>query len=480
MVQFKNRLAFIILLLCSCKHAPQPDTGYPKEAGNIILNKCATTGCHNNISYTGAGGLNLTEWDKLFLGGTSGAVVIPYRPDFSTLCYFTNTDSALGVILNPTMPLYAPPLTKEEYLVLKNWIMTGAPDINGRVKFADNANRRKIYVANWLCDVVSVIDLDSKLLMRYIDVGNKSSQEFPECIKVSPDKKNWYVSFFAPSTFIQKFDAANDMLVSEIPLGQGVWTSYTITSDSRCAYIVDNSAIGKIVFTDLNKKKTELIYTFNDSLIYPRGIVLDEQLHKLYVGSSTGNYIYSIDLSDNLKPLMKQIVIDKSGQPQNNSTLDPSNLLIAGGLCYIACKGTNRICVVNMKNDSLLTTIELPAIPQQMDYSPQYRKLFVVCPDDSSTFPGYRGAVIAIDINNNQITGNIKSGYQPYALSVDDKTGILTVANANLNSNGPTPHHVSGCGGRNGNVSFIDLKTMQVIKNKTFEVAVFPKSVATR
>src|SRR4051812_7084644 len=83
------------LLFVSCKHKPvlpaYISSGYPDEISAIMLTKCAVSGCHNNISYEGAAGLNLETWEGLFRGAGTGSVVIPYRPDFSSMCYFINT-----------------------------------------------------------------------------------------------------------------------------------------------------------------------------------------------------------------------------------------------------------------------------------------------------------------------------------------------------------------------------------------------------
>ena len=106
----KNKL-FILFLFAlffnACKRElGDPDTkGYPAEVGQILLTKCATAGCHNDASNAAAGGLNLSSWEKLFQGGNGSACVIPYRSDFSTLCYYVNSFSDLGVSLIPRMPL---------------------------------------------------------------------------------------------------------------------------------------------------------------------------------------------------------------------------------------------------------------------------------------------------------------------------------------------------------------------------------------
>ena len=70
------------------------ESGYPQDVDAIITAKCSISGCHNDKSKAAAAGLSLETWDKLFEGSRGGAVVIPFRSDFSTLYYYINTDSA--------------------------------------------------------------------------------------------------------------------------------------------------------------------------------------------------------------------------------------------------------------------------------------------------------------------------------------------------------------------------------------------------
>ena len=476
---------FILLLFGSCTHKPgvadTTGSNYPEEVRAIILNKCAVSGCHNDLSYNGADGLNLTTWDKMFKGSGTGAVVIPYRPDFSSLCYFANTYTDLGIALQPTMPVGQPPLSRTEYLAIKNWITSGAPSAQGAIKFSPTSSAKKIYVANRLCNVVTVLDAASLLQMRYIDVGS-STVKFPYRIKVAADKANWYVSFFTQSDFVQQFSTVNDSLVSNINIGLGSWTSFEITSDSKYGYFVDNSNPGKVVCADLVNGTVLATYTFGGKFIYPTGIAINESLKKLYIGTTTGNFIYSVNIADPLAPVISEIPIDGTGTAQYSSSLNPMELLLdaATNNCYIACAGTNEIRVVNMQGDSVSGIIPVGSAPAFMDYSQALQKLFVSCPDDETTFPGNRGSVVVIDAQTTTVDKRLNTGYQPYGISADDRLKIVTVVNANISSSGPASHHVSNCGQKNGNVTFIDYNTLELIPGKRLEVAVFPFGAATK
>ena len=93
-----------------------------------------------NISKEAAAGLSLETWDKLFEGARGGAVVIPYRTDFSTFMYYTNSYNELGTIqLTPKMPINENALSKDEMQILYDWISVGAPNNQGFIKFSDNS-----------------------------------------------------------------------------------------------------------------------------------------------------------------------------------------------------------------------------------------------------------------------------------------------------------------------------------------------------
>src|ERR1041385_3017220 len=146
-------------------------TKYPEKIADIIMTKCAVSGCHNTQSKDAAAGLDLSSWEKMFEGDRNGAVCIPYSAEYSTMFMFTNTFSDMGATVEPTMPNNGPPLTREQETILRDWINAGAPDANGFVKWSDNPNRKKYYVTCQGCDVVVSIDAATNLQMRYIPVG---------------------------------------------------------------------------------------------------------------------------------------------------------------------------------------------------------------------------------------------------------------------------------------------------------------------
>ncbi|HNR21142.1 MAG TPA: YncE family protein [Bacteroidia bacterium] len=449
---------------------PEPEkiaTCYPADVEAIIVNKCATAGCHNALSKAGAGGLNMETWATLFEGGNLGSSVIPYRPDYSTLLYYTNTDTAQGLVLQPTMPYNANPLSNSEYETLRNWIINGAPDCNGTVWRSDYATRKKVYVTNQGCDVVSVFDAQTKLVMRMKDVGKIAAIESPHSVKVAPNNQFWCVSFIGGSYF-QKFSTADNSLLGEVNIGLGSWNTFAISPDSKKAYTVDLS-LGKIVEINLlSMTKTPVPNLLVGS---PHGTWLNETGDTLFITNQGGGNIWKAPTND----LSNQIPISFPGYGSSKFheiVFSPNK-----NFYYLTDDFNHQILVVNANNNSVVAQIPVGTFPQEMAISTTKPYLFVTCVEDLTTFPGKRGSVYVIDYNTNTVVRSIYTGHQPHGIALDDANGLVFVANRNNTTGGPAPHHSSVCGGQNGSVVAIDLNTLNLVPGFSSEVSVDPYGV---
>lgn len=472
-------LFLAVLLIASCNRdevvIPQQGSGYPPSIGKIVLSNCAVSGCHNEKSKDAASGLSLETWNRMFEGGRNGPCVIPYRPDFSTLCFYTNTYPELGVNLTPTMPIGKEPLSRDDYIALRDWIADGAPDDKGNVPFSGQPLRKKIYVTNLLCNVVTIFDSQTLLPMRYIDVGTGSGAKYPAVVRVSPDGQYWYVSFLYGNV-LQKFRTSDDAYLGDIFLGPGSYHGFIITPNSKNAFCFDYGSPGKILYVDLEARTVKATYTNGNNFRYPRGGAINANATVLYVCAQFGNYVYKIDISNPLSPTVQEKQIDGTTISQTNSLYDPYEILFSttGSKYYVACQYSNEIRVMQTSNDSLLAVIPVDYYPQQMAISGNY--LFVTCPQDTLSFPSKRGSISVIDRNTNTVIKKIHPGWQPYGVAVDVSKGLLCVANMNV-LKGPTSHHSTSCGGNNGYVTFVDLATLTVLPKK-IEIANVPYGIS--
>lgn len=477
-----SNIFFLGIFLFSCKKdVGDPNThGYPAEVGQIVLTKCATSGCHNDESYLAAGELNLSSWEKLMDGSDDGAAVIPYRTDFSNFCFYINTFSDLGITLNPTMPLNNLPLTRTEANTIFTWIKNGAPDANGKVKFADNVTRKKFYVVNQGCKVVTVFDEETLLPMRYITV--ESGNATPHMIKISPDKNNWYVVSIGGNS-IKKYRTSDDTYIGEINITTGNYNTFAISQDSKKAYILDFSNVGRIMEVDLLNMTLLNTYTSSDwsnihgSCVSPNG-------QFLYITSQLQNRIFKIPLNDFSS--YTEIVLNNSFSSTLQNVTNPHEIIFSpdSSKYFVSCTYSNEVRVFKASNDSLLASIPVGEYPVEFSFSPSHGYLFVTCMEDLAnlTAPttGKKGVVSVINYNTNTFVQHIDAGfYQPHGICVDENNGLLYVASRNQEINGPAPHHTTFCGGRNGYLNFIEINNLLPL-NRKVEVSVDAYSIGIR
>ncbi len=476
---FSILIALVISFSCSKDPEIISFNGFPIEIGKIFIKKCATSGCHNTASSEGAASLNLSSFANLFKGSVSGSPVIPYSSQFSSLCNFVNTYPDLGLINSPSMPINASPLSREEVNTIKDWIDNGAPDINGNIMWSDNPNRKKYYVSNQGCDVVTVFDASTQLPIRFITVGNSPNRDdVPHMIKVSPDGNYWYV-VFVNSNLLKKYRTSDDSYVGQVVLGSDInWNTITISSDSKKAYCVSFQANGRIAAVDLESMKL-IHYLAGSSYVYPHGSALNLTNDKLYITSQYGNYIYKVDTGFTMIP--NQITLDMSPTPNNTQgVIDPHELIFSadGSKYFVTCQSANQVRVMSTSNNSLLQVINTGKMPLEMVKSEAQHKIYVTCQDEPNALTTQqKGCVTVIDLNTYNSV-NYPVGYELHGIALDEANGYVIVASRNTLTNGPTPHHTSVCG-RNGFVNYFDINTMQLLKKQT-ELASDPYSVSMR
>lgn len=476
--------ALCLVFLSSCtKDKGKTGNGYPAEISKILVGKCATAGCHTERSKEGAAGISLETWDALFAGGKSGACCIPYSHEYSTLFLFTNTDPSKGAVNTPTMPLSQynnprPPLSQEEMKTLTDWIDAGAPNSEGKIMWSDNPNRKKFYVTNQGCDVVTVFDAATQLQMRYIDVGISPGIESPHMVKISPDGKYWFTSFYNGNVF-QKFNTSDDSKAGEVNLSSGSWNTFSISNNSNYCYAADWNPNGKVVKIDLNSMAitgSSPWIGFADS----HGTGLNAKGDTLYVTSTTGNFIFKIPV--NSPGDFEHISLEPPTPPITSSAFAPHDIAFSPDSLYyyITCPASNEVRVMRVSDDALIAAIPTGGYPLELAFSKTKPYLFVTCEHDLTAPETNRGAVSVINYNTNTEVKRLRLYMsEPHGIAVDDENGLVYVANRNI-LGGSVPHHSTSCGGTNGFISFIDMETLTVIPNKRIEVAVDPYSIAVR
>ncbi len=493
----------LVLSITACVHKPRTpvtpvtntDGNYPPAIAKIILNKCATSGCHNAASYQNAANLLLDTWDHLLLGSASGAEVVAFSPLYSPFLYYCNPDSALGTVAKDPGHLDAP-ITRDEYLALFNWIAGGAPDKNGNIPFATNtATRQKIYLTNQGCDLVAVIDAKSRLIMRYIPIGD-ASDKAPHDVEVSADGIYAYVNFYNGS-YVQKIDTRKDTVVSTVNLGSvvaggtgGAWSVISLSPMDTALMVSGYMPNGYVVTINTGTMQinpnlsVDIFSGGTDKFVYPHGLAGNAAFDTFYATLQLGNVVNKFTF----KPVFwyKYVSLNNSSPVTTNNatTPDPHQIEMSPDYSryFVTCQNTNEVRVMDTYMDTLITVIPVGTFPQEMDISTSKNYLFVACMEDvANPRPGCHGSVYVIDIGNLQVVKKIYGDfYQPHDIAVDEQDGLVFIPSRNANPAGPAPHHATACNGRAGWYSVYDLNTLEPADNKRYDATVDPYAISAR
>lgn len=459
-------------------------SGYPEEIHVILNETCATSGCHNTQSAPGAAGLNLETWDDLFKGSRGGSPVIPYTPEFSYLINSINTDTTLGPILPPTMPLNREALNTHDFYAIWHWINDGCRNIDGEERFPPDPNRRKYYVGHSECDGVAVFDAESRQIMRFIEVGNQPGRvEYVYDIQVTPDGKEWMVVFFNTNVHIERYSTTTDEKIADIPMGDYGWSNISFSPDSKLAFVTNEF---RAKFAVVNLQTNQVVDPPLDFRSDTRGPTTHPTRQEVYLTENLSNNVVVWDYDDDGHlNNFREVDLIQGVPPATAGDLWPWEIFFMpdGSKYFVSCSNSDEVRVLDAQTDSLLDVILLPTGPSRMAYSASTGRLFVACMMDNVSWAGEAqklGSINAINASTHQLESTVYSGYQPYGLTVDDDSGVLVVANRNTDPGGPDPHHESPCGDRNGYLTLIDLNTLTLVDDYKPELLVDPIIVSQK
>ncbi|HEX2899549.1 MAG TPA: YncE family protein [Bacteroidia bacterium] len=475
-------LLFALLNGCKTDNLTDLAHGYPEEIAEILRPSCAASGCHTAASAPAAAQLNLESWDDLFKGSSGGSPVVPYSPEQSYFLYAINNDSTRGPILLPTMPIQQPALNPYQYEAIRQWIADGARNSKGEERFPPKASRRKWYVAHRGCELVAVIDAESRQVMRYVKVGEDGhADEQLNCVKVAPDGRHWYAVFAANNPRIEQYSTLTDQKVSTIALGHKIWHNMAFSADGRFAFLVSGG------FRDMVAVDLEQGISIGSP--YPlaaniAGLAAHPEGSSVYVTKSDHSALIVVAHDSNgVFGSAREVDLVQGIPPANAGELMPYDIAFSpdGRQYFVSCWQSHEIRAFDSATDTLLQVIPVGVAPTKMAISAAKGLLLVTCMEETwGGEPTRRGAVAVIDLASHQLLRMVYSGYQPHGIAVDETSGFAVVANRNLDQNGPAQHHASTCAGRNGNITLLDLNSLEIVSGFKAELSVDPYSVATK
>ena len=395
----------------------------------IFLNSCAGSDCHVGGR---SSGLSLASYDDLIEGSEFGAVVVPFAAARSHLFQHVNIDTALGPRATPTMPLGRDPLPIEQILAIRRWIDEGARGPDGEVPLT-GADRGRVYVTCQSEDVVTVIDLETELISRFIPVGVRPDIESPHNILLSPDGSAFYVVMIGAGR-VDKYDAVTYELLGSVDVGLSP-AQLRITSDGSRLYASN---------FDLTFQQP-FVYTFGSSMSgdvtaidiegnAPHGVTLSGDEQFLYTMNAGSDDISVVDLATREVVDRIPIVPGSPPAPAGAAVHEPYQGEIApDGLLYVTCRTSAQVRVVDLAQRRVIDSIPVGNRPLIGALSPDGTSFWV--PNQGSN------TVSIIAIASRSVVATISGlNDQPHAVAFSPDGTTAFVSCENL-AGGENLHH---------------------------------------
>ncbi len=443
---------------------------YSKHIAPIFQASCGGGGCH--MSGERASDLSLNSWDEVMTGSSSyGAVVIPYSGRKSHLLQHISTDTNIAPMATPRMPLGRDPLPIEQIQVIKRWIDEGAKNDAGQVALGDPA-RPRVYITAQAEDKLSVIDLSTERLMRYVAVGTRpdssSAPEAPHNLVLSPDGRYLYVNLISAGS-IEKYDAHTFAKLGMTQVGLSP-AQIAITADGSTLYVSNfDQTLQQRFINKVDAASMTMTKLIDEVGLAPHGVVLGKSEKFLYTMNASGDDISEVDLATFDVARRIPIVPGSSLPPGSPAVKVPYEGILSkdGATLWISCRGSGEIRVIDLAAGKVVDSIAVGLRPLVLDATPDGSQIWV--PNQGSN------SVSVIDAATRRVTATISDlKAQPHAVgfTADGKTAYVSCEN----TSGDAHHPTVGSDKVPGLVYVIDVATRTI--RRTIEIGSFAAGVA--
>jgi YVTN family beta-propeller protein len=446
----------------------------------IFNSGCAGNGCHVNtfhdkrlftkINDHNKEPFSLRTWEEMFKGGPHGAVLIPYKASKSHLVFHVNTDTLIAPVSTPQMPLPGFNLPPAQVQTLIRWINEGAANDVGAIAFSTYP-KGKVLATNQSEDLVSIIDISTNLVARYIQAGvpNVSAQppEAPHNLTVDEANGVYYVNLVQGGKVL-KFRLSDNVKIGEVS-GFLSPTQIALSVTGDTGFVAQFSA-GTTSIRLFNTRTMTLLEQISSPFLNkPHGIELTPDKRELWV---TGNFSDNLmivnmqDFSTSLLPL----VPNDSLPPGTGNRLEAYQTVMTSNnkYVYVTCRKSNEVRVVDRDSMCVVKIIPVGQMPLIPAITPDNQ--FVYVPNRNSN------DVSVIRTSDNTLSATIANvGPQPHGIAITNDGKYAYVSCENVSSPIP-PHHPTVGSKTPGFISVIDLTTNTVIRR--IEVGGFAAGIA--
>ncbi len=431
----------------------------------IFLSGCGTNSCHDGRDSEAP---RLKTWEDFFKGGEHGAIVVPYRGNKSHIIYHINTDTLLAPVSSPHMPFPGFNIPSDQIQLTKRWIDEGAYNDEGAVAFSVTP-KGKILVANQSEDLVTVIDIATNMVMRYVQAGTPitpvSIPSSPHHVRADAQGKYFYVTLINDQE-LWKFSAETNQFIQKVSVPPSP-ADVILTSTGDTAIVTNFSATSQIAAL-VDTRTMQVIKTFPlpPFVSFSHGALLSHDGKRLYTTNQGSGNLVQINLSDGTTNI---IALDTTGTLTSLTQPYLSDESPDGRFIYTACYFTNDVRIVDRTVDSIRATRIVP-----VGLRPMHVK---VSPDGQYVISANQGSDNITFINTSDYSTTTVSNiaHQPHGIEFSPDGTLIYITCENRTETIP-PHHPTSGSKISGYVTVIDYATKTVIN--TIEVGAFAAGIS--
>ena len=418
--------------------------------------------CHTGTD--AAQGLRLDSWPNLVAGSDHGNAIIAFNGDNSLLINMAT------VLVGGPHPLEqsADTLTTEEITFLKRWIDAGAFFDDGSIPYEDAT--QLLYVPNQNDALISIIDAESKTVIRSVDLVKLRADIFtpnarPHHVAVDASGERWYVSLigdnkvaeFRNSTGLKPvFEGVVDFETPGILAVNGA-TQEVFVGRSLTA-VAPPQSIGVISQADRSLREVDVLAP------RPHALAIDPSGNFVHTGSlsesrittvNTGNDEVSFIFLANPLHSFVQFAVSTDG-----------TRMVASG------QTSGQVVILNtagLPDIIRVGSIEVGSMPWHPVWTPDGDKVYVGNLGDNS--------VSVLDMNNLNVQQTITGPglSQPHGSSITPDGEFVFISNRNTEG-GYIPRYDFGTNQDKGTVVVINTATNEI--EKVIEVGRFPAGLS--
>lgn len=446
------------------------DIRFSEHIGPLVLQPFCER-CH--VGADAAAGLQLDSWDNVIAGSDHGEALIPFDSDNSLMV------KMVTILEGGPHPaeLDADTLDGARVRLLQRWIQAGArfdgpaETVNqGVIPYSNGP--RLLFVANQDDALISVIDIDAKVVIRTIDLQNGVGFDFspnakPHDVEAEPDLSAIYTSLIGDNAVV-KISMDNAQLTGELMAEASFETPGMLGLDAQSNQLY----VGRSL-TAVNPPRSIGVVSPDDmsieevDLLFPRP-------HALAV-DPVGDFVYTASLNEN-----RILTVPTDLTDVTFTVLQaPFNAFIHFGISVdgtrMAASGqeSNQVMILDTSAPpgiSRIGSIEVGNRPWHPVWTPDQKYIYVGNLDDNT--------VSVIDAQAGQAIQTISGNglAQPHGSSVSPEGDYVFISNRNTNG-AYTPRHNFGNNQNTGTVVVINTATNEI--EKVIEVGRSPAGLST-